>query len=169
MKWKTPTRQRHRDHDYRGPGVYFVTCCARNRIPLFGHLLGARVELSRYGREIVSSWEVLPRHYPYVQLDTMIVMPDHWHGILVLRPRVTGNHHDLFEVIRALKSFSARRINELRATRGSSVWQRGFYHAVVEDRAALDRARQYIREHPSRWESGNGPVSGPPLFLRAGL
>ncbi len=168
MKWRKPSRPRCPDHDYRGPGVYFVTCCARHRIPLFGKVLGSRVELSRYGREVASCWELLPRHYPHLQLDQLVIMPDHLHGILVLRPPVTSNNHDLFEVVRALKSFSARRINELRETRGSSVWQRGFYHTVVENRAALEGARQYIRENPLRWATKHGRVLDPPMFVPVG-
>jgi len=40
------------------------------------------------------------------------------------RPYVTINRHPLSEIVRAFKSFSARRINVLRKTRGIPVWQR---------------------------------------------
>lgn len=41
-------------------------------------------------------------------------------------PGTSGKTHGLFEFIRALKTFSARRINEYRQTPGTSVWQTRF-------------------------------------------
>ena len=67
-----------------------------------------------------------------------------------LRPAPTV--HGLFEVVRALKAFSARGINSLLGTAGSPVWQRGYYEHVIRNDVELDRARRYIVENPLRWE-----------------
>ena len=108
--------------------------------------------LNRFGRMVESCWKGLPAHYPHVRLDKMVVMPNHLHGILVFRPSEVPRKHDLFEVVRALKSFSARRINEIRETPGTSVWQRGFYHSVINNRPTLHVTREYIRLNPTRWQ-----------------
>ncbi len=63
----------------------------------------------------------------------------------------TAVRHALPEIVRALKTFSARRINDLRHTSGLSVWQRNYYEHVVRDQADLDRIRRYIAENPQRW------------------
>jgi REP element-mobilizing transposase RayT len=55
------------------------------------------------------------------------------------------------EIVRAFKTFSAKRINGLRATPGAPVWQRNYYEHVVRDERALNRIRQYIAENPARW------------------
>ncbi len=60
--------------------------------------------------------------------------------------------HSLSEIIRAFKSFSARRINALHGTPGLPVWQRGFYDHVIRDDAGLARIREYIVTNPARWQ-----------------
>ena len=151
MKWSKPARNRLPGHDYSGLGVYFVTCCVRDRLQLLADTRDEGFVLNRFGRVLESCWDTLPAHYPHVQLDKMIVMPNHLHGILIFRPSAVPCKHDLFEVVRALKSFSARRINEIRETPGSSVWQRGFYHSVITNRSTLHGTRDYIRLNPTRW------------------
>ena len=32
-------------------------------------------------------WEGLPSHYPHIQLDTYVIMPNHVHGIVVLEDK----------------------------------------------------------------------------------
>ena len=49
------------------------------------------------------------------------------------------------------KSAVSRRINEVRRSRGTPVWQRNYYDHVIRDAAALNHIRQYIAENPARW------------------
>ena len=144
-------RPRLPGHNYSGPGVYFVTCCIRDRLDLLADSYEDEFVLNRLGRIVGSCWKDLPLHYPLVRLDRMVIMPNHLHGILIFKAPTSSTSHDLFEVMRALKSFSARRINEMRGSPGTTVWQRGFYHSVVTDRVALQRIRNYILLNPVRW------------------
>ena len=72
-----------------------------------------------------------------------------------LRPAPTKSvvapRHGLSEVVRGFKSFSGRRVNELRGTPGVSVWQRGYYEHVVRNEEDLNRIREYIEGNPLRW------------------
>ena len=75
-----PKRHRRRSirlkgYDYRQPGAYFVTICTYQRELLFED------PVLRHAAE--SRWQRIPRHFPHVQLDTWVVMPNHIHGILV--------------------------------------------------------------------------------------
>jgi hypothetical protein len=74
---------RRKGHDYR-QGVYFVTITAAGRQPLFGEVRNGVVWLSAAGALIADVWMHLPIHFPSVRLDAFVVMPDHFHGILVL-------------------------------------------------------------------------------------
>ena len=74
---------RRKGHDYR-QGVYFVTITAAARQPLFGEVRNGVVWLSAAGALIADVWMHLPIHFPSVRLDAFVVMPDHFHGILVL-------------------------------------------------------------------------------------
>ena len=62
-------------------------------------------------------------------------------------PRLQG----LPEIVRAFKTFSARRINELRGTAGTPVWQRNYYERVVRNERELNAIREYIRANPLNW------------------
>jgi putative transposase len=146
--------------DYSRPDAYFVTICAHRRMCRFGEIEECEMRLSEAGAIARESWENLPAHYPHVILDAFVVMPNHIHGIIVLTDDVAGaglkpapaaTRHGLPEVVRAFKTFSARRINENRGVRAAPVWQRNYYEHIVRDEAALDRIRGYIAGNPANW------------------
>ena len=55
------------------------------------------------------------------------------------------------EIVRAFKTFSARRINEARGAPGTAVWQRNYYERVIRDDRELNAIREYIQTNPLRW------------------
>lgn len=59
--------------------------------------------------------------------------------------------HPLPEIVRALKSFSARRINDIRQTPGAPVWQRNYYDRIIRNAMKYNRIRHYIETNPARW------------------
>jgi REP element-mobilizing transposase RayT len=63
-------------YDYRSAGAYFVTICTHQRELLFEDPVLRRVA--------EALWLRIPRHFPHVQLDAWVVMPNHVHGILVI-------------------------------------------------------------------------------------
>ena len=139
-----PQRQRRSirlpSYDYGRPGSHFITVCTNQRLCLFGEVAGVEVNLSPCGGIVMNCWHDLVNHYAHVELDAFVVMPNHIHGIIVLTdverrtdvgaglkpaPKTAPSRsYGLPEVVRALKTFSSRRINEARATPGESVWQR---------------------------------------------
>ena len=158
-----PTRHHRRsirlqDYDYAQPGAYFITLNVQNREPLLATIKEGIVHLSRYGDLARMVLTALPKHYPYLQLDEFVLMPDHVHVIFVLleEPRTRRTpippRHSVTEVIRGFKTESARKINRLRKTPGSTVWQRNYYERIVRDERALHAIRQYILDNPLRWQ-----------------
>ena len=147
---------RLRGFDYSQPGAYFVTVVTQERACLFGEVARGEIRLNEYGEIVRAYWNDLPRHYPNVGLDAFCVMPNHVHGIIVLvragfKPAPTG--HALTEIIRAFKTFSARRINAIRKRQRVALWQRNYYEHIIRDGDSLDRIRNYIAENPLRWDS----------------
>jgi putative transposase len=59
--------------------------------------------------------------------------------------------HGISEIIRGFKTFSARRINQIRQTPGLPVWQRNYYEHIIRDESAFANIRQYIRNNPKSW------------------
>ncbi len=115
-------------YDYSQAGAYFVTICVYQRERLLGEIRNGGMYLNDYGTIVKDCWHDLPRHYPNIELDAFVVMPNHAHGVVVLEGRVSDpplTDDPLTEVVRAFKSFSSRKINEVRGTPGLPIWQRG--------------------------------------------
>ncbi|MCX6082333.1 MAG: hypothetical protein NTW32_22625 [Chloroflexi bacterium] len=55
--------------------------------------------------------------------------------------------HPLSEIVRAFKSFSARRINELRKMPGIPVWQRNYYEHIIRNNADYLAKCGYIQDN----------------------
>ena len=61
--------------------------------------------------------------------------------------------HGLFEFVRALKTFSSRKINKINNTKGRSIWQLRFYDHVIRNDKDLNRIRDYIKSNPLNWNN----------------
>jgi REP element-mobilizing transposase RayT len=71
-------------------------------------------------------WTEIPIHFPFVELDEFIIMPDHLHGIL------------LFNKIE------------------QSAWQPRYYDRIIRNSNELERIRKYISDNPGNWLSEKG-------------
>ena len=76
---------RLKGYDYSQPGVYFITLCTYNRECLFGKVVGGEMQLSDAGSVVERCWLDIPAHFPRAVLDLYVVMPNHVHGIIVIR------------------------------------------------------------------------------------
>jgi REP element-mobilizing transposase RayT len=147
---------------------------------LFGKVVDGEMQLSEYGKIVAACWEETPMHFPHVELDAFVVMPDHVHLIVILTDdQVTERGETASEgtacraltkgqtrtfgkpisgslptVIRSLKSAVTKRINELRHTPGAPVWQRGYYERIIRSNRELDAVRRYIEGNPAAWNKG---------------
>ena len=59
----------------------------------------------------------------------------------------------LGRLVGAFKTASTNRINEIRRTPGSVIWQRSFYEHIIRDDKSLDHIVAYIQDNPMRWEA----------------
>jgi REP element-mobilizing transposase RayT len=75
---------RLRGFDYSQCGAYFVTICAQDKMHLFGAIEKGRMHLNDCGIIVAESWDWLAAQYDYVALDEYAVMPNHFHGIIVI-------------------------------------------------------------------------------------
>jgi putative transposase len=75
---------RLQDYDYAMPGAYFVTICIQHQECLLGAVVNGEMVLNAAGQMVQRVWDELPAHYPGVEIDAFVVMPNHVHGIVVL-------------------------------------------------------------------------------------
>jgi putative transposase len=73
------------DYDYSQPGGYFITIVTYQRALLFGQIVDAEMQLNDFGGIADECWRAIPDHFPNVELGAYIVMPNHVHGIIIIR------------------------------------------------------------------------------------
>ena len=76
------------NYDYSQPGAYYVTIVAWQRKYVFGEVLNGEMKLNKVGEIVQWEWEELPRRLPYIELGAFVVMPNHFHGILIFHDNV---------------------------------------------------------------------------------
>lgn len=129
-------------YNYSQPGAYFVTICTDNRDLL--------LETERVQELVRSAWYALPARFPTIALDEFVIMPNHIHGIIILRG-AASSAPTLGTVVRAFKSISAIEANNILGRLGQPFWQRNYYEHVIRNDDELNRIRQYIRDNPLKW------------------
>jgi putative transposase len=149
--------RRLRHWDYSTSGGYFVTICTHLRKPFFGTIEDGELFLSPIGEVVSQEWIKTASLRESVELDEYVIMPNHVHGIIILKSVVgTGVQRSeemksvsLGMIIGQFKSACTRRI---RAENNKSfTWQSRFYDHVIRDEIDLQRIRKYIRENPLKW------------------
>jgi len=151
------------DYDYTQPGAYFVTICTKDRAPILGDLALPSVVLSPIGQVVERCWLALPRHFARVILDSLVIMPDHLHGIIMFgnspashlsAPTNGTQPGSLAAVIQNFKSVSTRRVNQIQYTSGTALWQRNYYERIIRTDAELSNVQRYIADNPARALAG---------------
>jgi len=77
-------------YDYSRAGAYFATICTQNRECFFGDVVDGDMVNNIVGRMIETTWLELPNRFPHIDLDEFVVMPNHFHGIIVLSAQRRG-------------------------------------------------------------------------------
>jgi len=161
-------------YDYSLAGMYYVTICTNKRLMLFGGFDGTRISRMPSAEIVEAIWNSLPSRFSDINLDRFVVMPNHVHGIIVLKDRPPGigivpvadgvpgrrgplhERCSLSEVVREFKSRTADAyrlgVKKDRWKRYiGRLWQRGYYEHIIRDAESLDKIRDYIEHNPERW------------------
>lgn len=164
---------RHPNHDYSSSCVYFVTICVDWYQECLGTIQQGATQLNDYGTIVKQQWLWLVEQYPHVSLDEFIVMPNHFHGIVIvdnpnaacdtsagagLAPplRIKCNAGQkriapLTEIISAFKSTASKFIHQ--AGFRNFTWQRSFHDRIIRNLIELDLTRDYINNNPAKWNN----------------
>ena len=160
---------RLKGHDYAQPGAYFVTVCTRERECLLGEVADGEIRLNEHGMAVREEWLRTAQLRETVELDAFTIMPNHMHGIIVItNGRGTARRapterfgkpvaNSIPTIMRAFKSASTKRINEMRYTPGTPVWQRNCHEHVIRNDDELKVIRQYTLSNPANWTADENP------------
>jgi REP element-mobilizing transposase RayT len=142
--------------------------CTKNRIPWFGHIQNGYICVSNIGAIIDDEWRKTALIRPYVALDAHVIMPNHFHGIIMIDGMVDDanatmgrnpNHHiewkpqSLGSIINQFKRICTIRIRETCAP--DFAWQMRFHDRIIRDERTLEQVRTYIDDNPKQWKPGS--------------
>ena len=158
--------------DYRQPGWYFATLCAKGSQPYFGFIRDGKMCLSQAGEIAEHELRSVPLHYNAVSLDSHIVMPNHVHAVVCIdgihahspegaieewRIKLESDSRhlpSLGSIIGGYKSAVARKCHAVGIA--SFAWQARFYDHIIRGNHAVAAVREYIRNNPQNWDRGSG-------------
>jgi len=154
---------RLREYDYSQPGYYFVTICVYEHAELFGKINNNEMILNEYGAIASIYWQEIPKHYPNVELDKWVIMPNHVHGIIIISDDTrdvgteqcsvpTTKRVSLSQIVKSFKNVTTKQIRS-EFSNVNFAWQRSFYDHVIRDEIALYKIREYIINNPAMWGS----------------
>lgn len=161
--------------------MYFVTLCTAEREHYFGKYENNKILLSEIGEIVQKEWirtqEIRPEMN--IELDAFCVMPNHFHGIIIIGENEynrrdamhgvsTGDAmHRVSTTTKTEKQnqFAPQRKNLASVIRGfkSSVtmyarknnidfaWQTRFYDQIIRDNKSFIKIRQYIENNALNW------------------
>jgi putative transposase len=113
-------------YDYSQPGAYFVTICIHDRAQrLFGNVVGGKMVLNDAGKSAQRCWVDIPMHFPDVKLDEFVVMPNHVHGVIVIRSNATSTDAGVPNNFVGVQNFEPlqRKQRDITATRRVNQYQ----------------------------------------------
>ncbi len=162
--------------DYSRSGYYFVTICTNDRACTFGEIENGRMTLTDIGKVADQCWRDIPDHFPFVQLDAFVIMPNHVHGIVVIVDapansdrrdvacnastirnantaqfsRISPKQGSLSSVIRSYKSAVTRFAHRAHPNQAFR-WQARFHDRIIRNEKELWRVRRYIQNNVLKW------------------
>ena len=132
---------RLKQFDYSSQNYYFVTICTHQKECVFGEPNA----LSALGQIAQNCMDDIVDHFPGVQIDKGVIMPNHVHMIVVL----PGNAWTLSTVVGSYKGAVTKKIREI--CPGMTVWQNSFHDHVIRNQCDYKRIWAYIDTNPMRW------------------
>lgn len=177
---------RLKGYDYSQAGAYFATIVTNHRDSLFGEVINKEMILNDFGKIADECWSAIPEHFPNVELGAYVVMPNHVHGIIVIRNDESPSHLGIIDdvgrgaiyraptverfgkptirslptIVRTYKAAVTRRIG--REHNATGIWQRNYYEHIIRDEKDLQNKTDYIEANPSLWdEDDNNPHNNP--------
>jgi REP element-mobilizing transposase RayT len=145
-------QNRLNNYDYSQPGYYFVTACTKDRKEYFGSVNIGKIDLSEMGKVVEEVWKRTPKLYKIVDIDEFVVMPNHLHGIVIIKPgeQAGGLRYSLDQIVGSFKNVVTKFIRKQFIP--DFAWQPSFYYHVIRKEEGLDKIREYIRNNPLKWE-----------------
>ncbi len=161
--WPERKYLRLKEYDYSQNWFYFVTICTKNRENIFGEIIDGKMVLNEYGKIVEKCFLEITQHYQNVQLDEFVIMPNHFHWIIIIvgddyyrSDMNNGNENihslpNLSNIIKWFKIWCTKQINSIQND-FIFFWQKSFFDVIIKNDEQLNKTRQYILDNPLKRE-----------------
>ena len=129
---------RLREYDYTNPNWYYITICSYKRENIFGKVEKNKMILNKEGEIVEQEWLKIKELRKNIDLDYYVVMPNHFHGIVIIESRDKAS----------LVPTEERRFGKPVAP----IWQKNYYEHIIRNEMDLFYIRRYIELNPLKWE-----------------
>ncbi len=169
-----PKSNRFQNFDYSSNWWYFITICTKDRENYFGEIIDWEIILNDFWKIAEKYYLEIPKHFPFVELDEFVIMPNHVHFIIFIvddigrdvamqhlydNDKFTKEYYsnispkkwELWTIIRSFKSICTKTINKFQ-NKTSFAWQPNYYDRIIRNEEELQKIRKYILENPLKRE-----------------
>ena len=166
--------------DYGNEAAYYVTIITKKRIHYFGEIVEKKMHLSSIGKIVEEEWYKSFEMRPdmNLQMGEFIVMPDHFHGIIIIGGNEfntlergakhcasTDDQTDNVNLHNSANQFGPQSKNLASIIRGFKIsvttnariilpeygWQRGYHDHIIRNQKSFDNISRYIINNPENW------------------
>jgi putative transposase len=156
--------------NYGASRHYFFTICVKDHCNSFGNIQNKSMCLSSNGIIALEQWNWLGDQYPYIDLISFVIMPDHIHGIIYINAgfynhSISGTDCDVVvngrdrslqskqtnskikplpELIGAYKTTVSKRIHISGDVEFK--WQKSFHDHIIRNIKSLNRIKHYMKQ-----------------------
>ena len=171
-------------YDYSEPNWYYVTINTRDHIHYFGKIVNEKMVLNDIGLIAEKQWLEIPIHYPIAELDEVVIMSNHVHGIIIITEKqvvrkiddidegnfvetgqcpvstpANAQRHDSGHnpsLANIVGSYKSAVTNNIHKLRNTDFeWQTRYYDRIIRNEKELYYIRKYIQENPLKWAFEN--------------
>lgn len=162
--------------DYSTANAYFITICTKNRRPFFGHIRKGVMCLNAVGSIAHNAWlrTLALRKDMNVELGEFIIMPNHFHAVVVIGrnaynqeshnqegigvpPLPTAGvggtfgpqRNNLPAIVRGFKSAVTK---EARTWNIEFAWQSRYHDHIIRNERSFTTISNYIVHNPDNWQ-----------------
>ena len=141
---------RYKGYDYTRGASLFVTIVTEPRTARFGCVVNGAVSLSPLGALVAESLRTMPTRVPDIALFGWVVMPDHIHCRVYLKPNLAEPLKTLGCFFGSFKSYTTKCAWDLDIE--GLLWQQGYHDRICSTRPFIDAVERYIRYNPLKFE-----------------
>ncbi len=169
---------RIKDYDYSNEGMYFITICTKNKIPLLSKIIldtvgnDALVVPNKIGNIIDECWKNIETQNENIFINEYVIMPNHIHGIIEIKNQKERElkiekkygfeveerrgRRSLQSILKDFKSVTTRKYNKIVNEKYKNMlWQKSYYEHIIRNEKEYYEIVKYIKNNPLKWIYNN--------------